>query len=561
MIISDLGNNIKLQGKPMQRNKEVTLGQDARTRLLAGINILGDAVKVTLGPKGRNVVIEGDYGRPPHITKDGVTVAKSIQLPGYLENMGAQLIKAVSEKTNILAGDGTTTSTVLAQAMVNEGVKFVTAGMNPMDLKRGMDIALTQALEYLPTLSTAVSSENLRRVTTISANSDDEIGRVVFETLEQVGAKGSIAFGESNTATSELELTHGYKFDNGWLAQYFINDPARNEAVLLNPLILLVNDDFKFITDEVGVVLGEIAKAGRPLLIIAKDCTDQAMATFVTNHVQSKLISCVVRAPGFGDRRPAMLEDIATVVGGVAFDPMKGMGLDTLKLEMLGTAGKVVVGKDNTTIISGGGNKADVDARIEQLEGILTTMKGDDKVYEIEKTKERLSSLKGLTANIKIGASTEVEMKEKRDRFDDAVAAGRAALEEGIVAGGGAALLNIDRVLANINLPNPDQMAGVNIFRRALHVPFNQILKNAGLEPAAYKERLTETNIGVDASDGTIGDMVAKGIIDPTKVTRVSLIHATSVAGLIITTEGSITLAADESISADERMSQARGFL
>lgn len=540
------------------RNKQVVLGASARTRLVRGINILGDAVKVTLGPKGRNVVIEGEYGAKPHITKDGVTVAKSIQLADYMENMGAQLLKDVSTKTNELAGDGTTTSTVLAQAMVNEGGKFVTAGMNPMDLKRGMDYALSVVLAELPKLSTPVTDDNLLRITTISANSDDEVGGVVAETLKEVGSNGSISYGESNTSTSELELKKGYTFENGWLAQYFVTDPAKLTAVLDNPLILLINEEMTVINDLVPL-LTEIVKQNRSLLVIARDVKDQAMATFVTNHVQSKLRCCVVRAPGFGDRRGQILEDLAIFTKGVSADSTKGINLKDLNVEMLGTAERVIIGKDSTTIIGGAGDDAAVANRLVELNTQLESLKGQ--TYDEEKMRERVSSLNGVTATIKIGASTDIENKEKRDRFDDAVSAGKAAMEEGVVAGGGASLISLAKKLEGLTGANEDQTNGIKIFYKALFVPFNQILKNANLEPACYIEKLTATNQGVDASTGEIVDMLEKGIIDPTKVTRLSLINSTSVAGLILTTEAAIALDPSESISADEQMAQARGFL
>lgn len=540
------------------RNKQVTFSGAARSKLLAGINILGDAVKVTLGPKGRNVVIEGDYGRPPHITKDGVTVAKAIQLPDYLENMGAQLIKEVSTKTNDMAGDGTTTSTVLAQAMINEGIKYVAAGMNPMDLKRGMELALSKVLGKLPELALPVNAKNLRLITNISANSDKDVGDVVADTLNAVGARGSITFGESNTAESVLELKHGYTFEGGWLAQYFINDPVTQSSVLDKPYILLVNEELTLVNDFVNV-LGEIATSGRPLLVIARDCKDQAMATFVTNHVQGKLRCCVVRAPGFGDRRGQILEDLAIFTNGESVDTTKGVELKHLTLDMLGTADKVIIGKDTTTIIGSAGDDEAINQRITDLNMQLDTLK--NQTYEEEKMRARVASLNGVTANILIGASTELEHKEKRDRFDDAIAAGKAALEEGVVAGGGAVLINLSSLLVDMKGVNEDQTAGINIVYKAMQVPFNQILINANLEPAALIGKLTKPNYGVDASTGKVGNMITKGIIDPTKVTRVALSHSVSVAALILTTEASITLHDSESIDADEKMAQARGFL
>lgn len=548
----------------MQRNKEVTLGELSRTRMLKGINILGDAVKITLGPKGRNVVIEQEYGRPPHITKDGVTVAKSIKLRDYQENMGAQLIKEVSERTNKLAGDGTTTSTVLAQAMINEGIKSVTAGMNPMDLKRGMDIALQHVLPFLPTLSTPVElkSNNLLRVTTISANSDVVIGGIVADALNVVGTHGGVTFEESNTGLDRFDVTSGFSIEAGWLANYFITDPVRSEAVLHEPLVLLVNDDWAMLNDNVINLLTEISKSNRQLLIIARDCKDQAMGTFVTNHSRSVLRCCVVKAPGFGDRRLEIMQDIATLTGATVIDPMLGEGLERVSMAHLGTINRAVIGKDKSNLIGNADGTAEkITDRLLQLQGQYDQMDPDAQIYEREKLKERINTLAGKTAVIRIGAASDLEMKEKRDRYDDALAAGRAALEEGIVAGGGAVLLNLERRLESINLPNAEQMAGVNIFRRALSVPFDQILRNAGLEPAAYRNQLSDVNIGVDASDGTIGNMIEKGIIDPAKVTRVSLEHSTSIAGLFLTTEGAISLDPAESIGADELMAQSRGFL
>lgn len=540
------------------RNKQVTFGGSARSKLLAGINILGDAVKVTLGPKGRNVVIEGEFGKGPHITKDGVTVAKAIQLPDYLENMGAQLIKEVSTKTNEIAGDGTTTSTVLAQAMVNEGIKYVAAGMNPMDLKRGMELALNTVLAELPKLAMPVTTKNLRLITNISANSDTDVGNVVADTLNAVGARGSISFGESNTADSSLELKHGYTFDSGWLAQYFINDPVTQSCILEKPFILLVNEELTMVNDFVKV-LSQVVEAGRPLLVIARDCKDQAMATFVTNHVQGKLRCCVVRAPGFGDRRGQILEDLAIYTKGESIDSTKGVELKHLTLDMLGTADTVIIGKDGTTIIGAAGDSVAITNRVEDLTMQLETLKGQ--TYDEEKMRERISSMNGVTANILIGASTELEHKEKRDRFDDAIAAGKAALEEGVVAGGGAVLINLSKLLVDLKGANDDQTAGISIVYKAMQVPFNQILINANLEPAALIQKLNKPNYGVDASTGKVGNMITKGIIDPTKVTRVALSHSTSVAALILTTEASITMHVSESIDADEQMAQARGFL
>lgn len=541
------------------RIKQVVLGSSARAGLLKGINILGDAVKVTLGPKGRNVVIEGEYGRPPHITKDGVTVAKSIQLADYMENMGAQLIKNVSTKTNELAGDGTTTSTVLAQAMVNEGIKFVTSGMNPMDLKRGMEKGLNKVLEHLPSLTTpVVSDDNLLRITTISANSDEEVGKVVADALKLVGSTGSISYGESNTGISELVTKHGYSFDNGWLAQYFATNPATLTSELLNPYILLINDELTMINDLIPL-LKEIVERNRSLVVIARDVKDQAMATFVTNHVNGRMRCCVVRAPGFGDRRGMTLEDMAIYTKGVCIDSTKGIELKDVTIDMLGTAERFLATKDNTVIINGAGSAEDVKARLVNLNTQLEGLKGQ--TYDEEKMRERISSLKGITVTINIGAATEVELKEKRDRFDDAVAAGKAALEEGIVAGGGASLVALAKTIEDLKGDNPDQDAGIKIFYKSLFVPFNQILTNANIEPAPFINLLKDANVGVDASDGSVGDMIDKGIIDPAKVTRICLSNATSVAALILTTEASITLHPTESISADEQMAQARGFL
>ena len=539
------------------RTKQVIFGAAARDALLRGINTLGNAVAVTLGPKGRNVIIEREYGQGMHITKDGVTVAKAIKLPDYLENMGVELIKSVSEKTNEIAGDGTTTSTVLAQAIVVEGIKSVVAGMNPMDLKRGIDFATRTALANLDDITLPVSDENLETVTTISANSDASIGKIAADALKAVGKYGSITFGESNVIDDQLELLTGYRFENGWASNHFITDVATQETVLENPFILLCADELDEV-DELVPLLQEVVKTNRPLLVIAREVKGRTLATLVTNHVQGKIRACAVRAPGFGDRRGMILDDIGIFTHGTTFDSTRGMEAKTAKIFNLGQAKKVIISKDFTTIIDGEGKKEDIAARVEDLANQLDIVENE---YDNEKLRDRISTLKGVVAKIKIGASTEVEMKEKRDRFDDAIAAGKAALEEGIVPGGGVSLLSLADSIKDLKGENDDQTAGIKIVYRAMKVPFYQILRNANLQPDVYLEKLKEKFIGVNAQDGSIGNMIDMGIIDPAKVTRVSLLNSTSIAGLILTTEVAISMHPTESISAEEELSKARGFI
>ena len=519
--------------------KDVKFGDSARSKMIAGVNILADAVKVTLGPKGRNVVIDRSFGSP-HITKDGVTVAKEITLKDKFENMGAQLVREVSSKTNDIAGDGTTTATVLAQAILNEGIKSVTAGMNPMDLKRGIDIAVKSLVaEIKATAQPASDSKAIEQVGSISANSDTTVGKLIAQAMEKVGKEGVITVEEGSGFEDSLDVVEGMQFDRGYISPYFANKQDTLTAELENPFILLVDKKISNIR-ELITVLEAVAKTGKPLLIIAEDVEGEALATLVVNNMRGIIKVCAVKAPGFGDRRKAMLQDIAILTGGTVISEEIGMQLDQTTLEHLGTAHKVTVSKENTVIVDGAGNAAQISERVQQIRAQIEESTSE---YDKEKLQERVAKLAGGVAVIKIGAATEVEMKEKKDRVDDALHATRAAVEEGVVAGGGVALVRAAKVLDNVNGANDDQNVGINILRRAIEAPLRQIVSNAGDEPSVVINAVKngEGNFGYNAATGEYGDMLEMGILDPAKVTRSALEHAASVAALMLTTECMIT--------------------
>ena len=519
--------------------KDVKFGDSARSKMIAGVNILADAVKVTLGPKGRNVVIDRSFGAP-HITKDGVTVAKEITLKDKFENMGAQLVREVSSKTNDIAGDGTTTATVLAQAILNEGIKSVTAGMNPMDLKRGIDIAVKSLVaEIKATAQPASDSKAIEQVGSISANSDTTVGKLIAQAMEKVGKEGVITVEEGSGFEDSLDVVEGMQFDRGYISPYFANKQDTLTAELENPFILLVDKKISNIR-ELITVLEAVAKTGKPLLIIAEDVEGEALATLVVNTMRGIVKVAAVKAPGFGDRRKAMLQDIAILTGGTVISEEIGMQLDQTALEHLGTAHKVTVSKENTVIVDGAGNAGQISERVQQIRAQIEESTSE---YDKEKLQERVAKLAGGVAVIKIGAATEVEMKEKKDRVDDALHATRAAVEEGVVAGGGVALVRAAKVLDNVTGANDDQNVGINILRRAIEAPLRQIVSNAGDEPSVVINAVKngEGNFGYNAATGVYGDMLEMGILDPAKVTRSALEHAASVAALMLTTECMIT--------------------
>ncbi|MFG1411572.1 chaperonin GroEL [Xanthobacter sp. VTT E-85241] len=519
--------------------KEVKFSVDARDRLLRGVDILANAVKVTLGPKGRNVVIEKSYGAP-RITKDGVTVAKEIELEDKFENLGAQLLREVASKTNDLAGDGTTTATVLAQAIVREGAKSVAAGMNPMDLKRGIDLAVAAIVKDLAANSKKVTSNaEIAQVGTISANGDAEVGKFLAEAMERVGNEGVITVEEAKTAESELDVVEGMQFDRGYLSPYFVTNAEKMRVEFEDPYIL-INEKKLSGLQELLPVLEAVVQSGKPLVIIAEDVEGEALATLVVNKLRGGLKVAAVKAPGFGDRRKAMLQDIAILTGGQAISEDLGIKLDSVDLSMLGRAKKVVIEKENTTIVDGAGEKADIEARVAQIKAQIEETTSD---YDREKLQERLAKLAGGVAVIRVGGSTEVEVKEKKDRVDDALHATRAAVEEGIVPGGGVALLRSIAVLAGITVENPDQKTGIEIVRRAIQTPARQIVQNAGDDGSVVVGKILENpeySFGYNAQTGEYVDMVKAGIIDPTKVVRTALQDAASVASLLITTEALI---------------------
>jgi chaperonin GroEL len=519
--------------------KSVKFGSDSRDRLVEGVNTLADAVKVTLGPKGRNVVIQKSFGAPI-VTKDGVTVAKEVELRDPQANMGAQMLREVASKTADRAGDGTTTATVLAQAIVREGIKSVAAGMNPMDLKRGIDTATRAIVTELESVSKPCSTNReIAQVASLSANSDTAIGDIIAQAMEKVGSKGVITVEDGKGLDNELEVVEGMQFDRGYLSPYFINSAEKQTAELDNPYILLHDKKISNIRDLIPV-LEQVAKAGRPLLIIAEDVEGEALATLVVNNMRGILKTVAVKAPGFGDRRKAMLEDIATLTGGSVIAEELGLTLEKVTLADLGQAKRVEVNKDDTVIVDGAGDRASIEARVKSIQAQIESATSD---YDREKLQERVAKLAGGVAVIRVGAATEMEMKEKKDRIDDALHATRAAVEEGVVVGGGVALLRAAK-RASITLPvnNPDFAAGVNIVLRAAEEPLRAIAFNAGAEPSVVVNRVLEGqgNFGYNAATDTYADLVEQGVIDPTKVTRTVLTNAASVAGLLLTTECSI---------------------
>jgi len=515
--------------------KDVKFGDSARQRMVAGINVLADAVKVTLGPKGRNVVLERSFGAPT-ITKDGVSVAKEIELKDKFENMGAQMVKEVASKTSDVAGDGTTTATVLAQAIVREGMKYVAAGMNPMDLKRGIDKAVEASVEELKKISKpCTTSKEIAQVGSISANSDSSIGEIIAQAMDKVGKEGVITVEDGSGLQNELEVVEGMQFDRGYLSPYFINNPDRQIAALENPFVLLHDKKISNIRDLLPV-LEQVAKAGRPLLIIAEDIEGEALATLVVNNIRGILKTVAVKAPGFGDRRKAMLEDIAILTGGTVIAEEVGLSLDKTTLAELGQAKRIEVGKEDTTIIDGAGKAENIESRVKQIRKQVEETTSD---YDREKLQERLAKLAGGVAVIKVGAATEMEMKEKKARVEDALHATRAAVEEGIVPGGGVALLRVRAAIASLKGANAEQDAGIKIVLRAIEEPLRQIVSNAGDEPSVVCNKVEEGkgNYGYNAATGEYGDMVEMGVLDPTKVTRSALQNAASVAGLMLTTD------------------------
>ncbi len=522
----------------MATPKEVRFADDARQRMLRGVNVLANAVKVTLGPKGRNVVLEKSFGAPT-VTKDGVSVAKEVELEDKFENMGAQMVKEVASQTSDAAGDGTTTATVLAQAILREGLKAVAAGFNPMDLKRGVDKATHALTDQLKKLSKPCEDDkSIAQVGTISANSDEEIGKIIAEAMGKVGKEGVITVEEGSGLENELEVVEGMQFDRGYLSPYFINNAQSQSAELDNPFILIHDKKVSNIRDLLPLLEG-VAKSGRPLLIIAEDVEGEALATLVVNNIRGIVKVAAVKAPGFGDRRKAMLQDIAILTGGQVISEEVGLSLEKANLEDLGEAKKVQVSKENTTIIDGAGRGADIKGRVEQINKEIEESTSD---YDREKLQERVAKLAGGVAVIKVGAATEVEMKEKKARVEDALHATRAAVEEGVVPGGGVALIRALKGIEKLQGANDDQSVGVNILRRAVEEPLRQIVANAGSDPAVVLNAVRDGkgNYGYNAANGEYGDMVEFGIIDPTKVTRLALQNATSVAGLLLTTEAMI---------------------
>jgi len=519
--------------------KDVKFGFDAREAMLRGVDVLANAVKVTLGPKGRNVVIEKAFGAP-RTTKDGVTVAKEIELEDKFENMGAQLVREVASRTNDVAGDGTTTATVLAQAIAHEGMKLVAAGMNPMDLRRGITKAVKAVVEDLKKRSKKCQSyEEIAQVGTISANGEKEIGELIAKAMEKVGNEGVITVEENKGLETELEVVEGMQFDRGYLSPYFITNPDKMICELEEPYILVHDKKISSLQPLVPL-LEQVLQANRPILIIAEDVEGEALATLVVNRLRGGLKVCAVKAPGFGDRRKAMLQDIAILTGGQVISEELGTKLENVTLDMLGTAKKVVVDKETTTIIDGAGKKEDIEARIKQIKQQIETTTSE---YDKEKLQERLAKLAGGVAVIKVGGATEVEVKERKDRVDDALNATRAAVEEGIVPGGGVALLRAKKALENLKGDNEDEQAGIDIIARAIEAPIRQIAANAGVEGAVIVGKVLEAdddNFGYNAQTGEFGNMIEMGIIDPTKVVRTALEDSSSVSGLMITTEAAI---------------------
>jgi len=518
--------------------KEVRFDENARSAILRGVNVLADAVKVTLGPRGRNVVIEKSWGSPT-VTKDGVTVAKEIELEDKFENMGAQMVKEVASKTSDIAGDGTTTATVLAQALFREGIKMVTAGHDPMEIKRGIDAAVISAVDAIKKLSKATKGEaEIAQVGTISANGDEEIGKLIAEAMSKVGKEGVITVEENKSSTTELEVVEGMQFDRGYLSPYFITDQERMEVDLKETFVLLHEKKISTMKDLLPI-LEQVAKQGRSLLIIAEDIDGEALATLVVNKLRGTLHVAAVKAPGFGDRRKEMLKDIAVLTGGKALTEDLGEKLENLTLKDLGTAKQITIDKDNCTIVDGGGKKADIQGRVKQIRAQIEETTSD---YDREKLQERLAKLVGGVAVIKVGAASEVEMKEKKARVEDALHATRAAVEEGIVPGGGVALIRAQKALDKFEAGSTEQQFGVTIVRRALEEPLRQIVANAGGEPSVVVNEVKngKGGFGFNARTGKYGDLIEDGVIDPTKVVRTALEHASSVAGMMLTTEAMI---------------------
>jgi len=513
--------------------KQIIYGEESRQAILRGVNQLADAVKVTLGPKGRNVVLDKKFGSPT-ITKDGVTVAKEIELKDPLANMGAQMVREVASKTSDIAGDGTTTATVLAQAIYREGVKNVVSGANPMDIKRGIDRAVEKVIEGLKSQSKPVTGKMIAQVGTISANSDAEIGKFIADAMEKVGKDGVITVEEAKTLETSLDVVEGMQFDRGYLSPYFVTDPERMEVVLENPVILIHEKKISSMKDLLPV-LEQVARMSRPLLIIAEDVEGEALATLVVNKLRGTLQAAAVKAPGFGDRRKAMLEDIATLTGGKAITEDLGIKLENIKVEDLGKAKKITIDKDNTTIVEGAGNSKDIEGRVKQIRAQIEETTSD---YDREKLQERLAKLVGGVAVIKVGAATETEMKEKKARVEDAMHATKAAVEEGIVPGGGVALIRAGKALDGFKVEG-DQQIGVNIIRRAIEEPLRWIATNAGKEGSIIVSQVKEKDgsYGYNAQDDKIEDLIAAGVIDPTKVVRSALQNASSIASLLLTTE------------------------
>ncbi|NCF50062.1 chaperonin GroEL [Gammaproteobacteria bacterium] len=515
--------------------KEVRFSDDARQKMFAGVNILANAVKVTLGPKGRNAVLDKSFGAPT-VTKDGVSVAKEIELEDKFENMGAQMVKEVASQTSDEAGDGTTTATVLAQAILREGLKSVAAGMNPMDLKRGIDKASAAIVEELKNLSKPCEDEKaIAQVGSISANADTEIGEIISEAMQKVGKEGVITVEEGSGLANELDVVEGMQFDRGYLSPYFINDQASQQVELENPLILLFDKKVSNIRDLLPL-LESVAKAGRPLVIVAEDVEGEALATLVVNNIRGIVKVAAVKAPGFGDRRKAMLQDIAVLTGGQVISEEVGLSLEKTSLDDLGEAKKIVISKENTTVIDGAGRAEDIHGRVEQINREIEDSSSD---YDREKLQERVAKLSGGVAVIKVGAATEVEMKEKKARVEDALHATRAAVEEGVVPGGGVALIRAVAAIGKLKGDNHDQDVGINILKRAVQEPLRQIVKNAGGDASVVLNAVAEGkgNFGYNAATGEYGDMIEEGILDPTKVTRHALQNASSVSGLLLTTE------------------------
>jgi chaperonin GroEL len=528
--------------------KQITYGDHSRQAILRGVNQLAEAVKVTLGPRGRNVVIEKKFGGPT-ITKDGVTVAKEVVLKNLLENMGAQMVREVASKTSDVAGDGTTTATILAQAIFREGVKAVTAGANPMAIKRGIDKAVELVVEEVKKLSKPVSGDMIAQVGSISANSDPTIGAIIAEAMKKVGKDGVITVEQSQTMTTELEMVDGMQFDRGYLSPYFVTDPERMECVFEDPYILIHEKKISNMKDLLPI-LEQIARAGKPLLIVAEDVDAEALATLVVNKLRGTLTACAVKAPGFGDRRKAMLEDISILTGGKAVMEEIGLKLEGITLADLGRAKRVTVDKDNTTIIDGAGEPKAIAGRVKQLRTQIEETTSD---YDREKLQERLAKLAGGVAIVKVGAATETEMKEKKARVEDALHATRAAVEEGIVPGGGIALLRASMALQNLKLEGDEQI-GVTIIRRACEEPIRQIVVNCGAEGAVVAAKVrnqAEPNYGFNAASEQYEDLVAAGVIDPTKVTRTALQNAASIASLMLTTEAAVCEVTEESVDTE----------